>query len=300
MSAGSFALTQTERDAYEEDGFFVRREAYSADEMDRLQRRVASLVQYVEASDELASEQKELILRRNDRATAQTGEASLNSLFRVHMFSREIRAHMRGAQRLAAVRPLLGSDLFCPNDLYFLKPPGSGRPIAWHQDSWYFRNIYEASDGSPIEDASVGTWLAIDDATVENGCLRVLPGSHRAGVVDHLALAMREQLPVQHHAGVTPEMEASATPVEVPKGSLVFFNNALLHCSASNDSDTFRRAYVVHYMKSIVRDVGVGASRQRERVRQWGWSTIEAYICGRSVRGCVQTTPEKECLNWDA
>jgi len=290
-------LTDEERRTFEEDGYFVRPEMYGADEVDALSGHIEDLVALMEASDVLPDEQKDTILKRNPSAKVKTGAASLNSLYRIHTFSAMVRTHIRDSRRLAIAQDLVGPDLFCPNDLYFFKPPGTGRPIAWHQDSWYFSNTYVSSVGDSIEQASIGTWLALDDADEENGCLWVIPGSHQLGVVDHEDVESEGYL-LQKRIFVTDEMEAKEIPVEVPKGALVFFNNAVLHRSTPNRSNRFRRAYIVHYMKATIQRTEKRKNRMRPPSAQ-DWGSVEAYICGRSYPGCVQTTPEEYSLKWD-
>ena len=285
-------LTAEDRETYAKDGFFIRPNAFDTDEIDTLRDRIEDLVELIETSDVLTEKQKQAILKHNVGATS--GPASLNSITRLHRFSALVRSHIRDPRQLDAVTQIVGSDLFCPNDLYFFKPPGTGQPIAWHQDSWYFRNTYVSSIGDAIEQASIGTWLALDDADEENGCLWVIPGSHRLGVIDHSQVEESDKYLLQKRVTVSDEMEERAIPVEVPKGALVFFNNALLHRSTPNRSDRFRRAYIVHYMKATIQH-----TRNRQRIVEGTehWATMEMYICG--VPGSVQTTPEKNSLNWD-
>ena len=287
-------LTAEDRETYAKDGFFIRPNAFDTDEIDTLRDRIEDLVELIETSDVLPQKQKQAILKHNVGTEATSGPTSLNSITRLHRFSALVRSHIRDPRQLDAVTQIVGSDLFCPNDLYFFKPPGTGRPIAWHQDSWYFRNTYVSSIGDAIEQASIGTWLALDDADEENGCLWVIPGSHRLGVIDHSQVEESDKYLLQKRVTVSDEMEERAIPVEVPKGALVFFNNALLHRSTPNRSDRFRRAYIVHYMKATIQH-----TRNRQRIVEGTehWATMEMYICG--VPGSVQTTPEKNSLNWD-
>ncbi len=290
-----YGLTEEEREKYAKDGFFIRSNAFDTDEVDALRDRVEDLVALIETSDVLTEKQKQVILKRNVKTDVMSGPASLNSIWRLHTFSALVRSHIRDPRRLDAVTEIVGSDLFCPNDLYFFKPPGTGRPIAWHQDSWYFRNTYVSSVGDAIEQATIGTWLALDDADEQNGCLWVIPGSHRLGVVDHSQVESDDYL-LQKRVTASDEMEERAIPVAVPKGALVFFNNALLHRSTPNRSDRFRRAYIVHYMKATIRHIK-NTQWVLEGTQHWG--TTEMYICGQQVPGCVQTTPEKESMDWD-
>ena len=124
----------------------------------------------------------------------------------------------------------------CMQSMLFAKPPGL-QGQAWHQDERYI----------PTRDRSlIGAWIALDDATIENGCLWVLPGSHRHGYL----------WPTRDH-GQPDEFDSAdeaygfddsrAIAVEVPAGSVVFFNGYLLHRSLRNRSERFRRALVNHY-----------------------------------------------------
>lgn len=288
-------LTAEEREKYAKDGFFIRADTFDTYEIDALRDRIEDLVELIETSDVLTEKEKQAILKRNAGTDATSGPTSLNSITRLHRFSALVRSHIRDPRRLDAVTEIVGRDLFCPNDLYFFKPPGTGRPIAWHQDSWYFRNIYISSVGDAIDQSTIGTWLALDDADEENGCLWVIPGSHRLGVIDHSEVESDDYL-LQKRVTVSDEMEERAIPVEVPKGALVFFNNALLHRSTPNRSDRFRRAYIVHYMKATIQHTG-NRPRFPEGTEHWG--TPEMYICGRQLSGCVQTTLEKDSMDWD-
>jgi phytanoyl-CoA hydroxylase len=127
----------------------------------------------------------------------------------------------------------------CMQSMLFLKPPGL-QGQAWHQDERFI----------PTRDRSlIGAWMALDDATTENGCLWVIPGSHRDGVL----------FPFRDHGRpdeFDPTDEAydfdasGAIPVEVQTGDVVFFNGYLLHRSLKNRSNGTRRALVNHYMSA--------------------------------------------------
>ena len=295
VDATTHGLTAEEREKYAKDGFFIRSAAFDVYEIDALRDQIEDLVELIETSDVLTEKEKQAILKRNAGTDATSGPASLNSITRLHRFSALVRSHIRDPRRLDAVAEIVGRDLFCPNDLYFFKPPGTGRPIAWHQDSWYFRNTYVSSVGDAIDQSTIGTWLALDDADEENGCLWVIPGSHSEGIIDHSQVESDDYL-LQKRVTVSDEMEERAMPVEVPKGALVFFNNALLHRSTPNRSDRFRRAYIVHYMKATIQSTG---NRPRIPAGTEQWGTPEMYICGRQLPECVQTTLEKDSMDWD-
>jgi ectoine hydroxylase-related dioxygenase (phytanoyl-CoA dioxygenase family) len=140
------------------------------------------------------------------------------------------------SQITAAHLPYWDGSVKCMQSMVFVKPPNF-QGQAWHQDEIYI----------PTRDRSlIGAWIAIDDATLENGCLWVIPGSHRQGY-----------LYPQHDHGNPDEFdfaqesfgfdESQETPVEVKAGTLVFFNGYLLHRSRKNRSNIYRRVLVNHY-----------------------------------------------------
>lgn len=138
-----------------------------------------------------------------------------------------------------AITGVIGPDVKMMQSMLFIK--AEGKPgQAWHQDETHI----------PTRDCSLtAVWLALDDATVENGCLWVLPGSHR----DHVLYPDRDQ----HDPRFDCTKEAygftgqNAVPVELPAGSAVVFNGYLLHRSLPNTGHHgMRRAYVTHYMNA--------------------------------------------------
>jgi phytanoyl-CoA hydroxylase len=124
----------------------------------------------------------------------------------------------------------------CMQSMLFVKAPGLPGQ-AWHQDERFI----------PTRDRSLlGAWIAIDDATVDNGCVWVLPGSHRNGYL----WPTRPHGEVGEFDGADESFgfdQTAAVPVEVERGSVVFFNGYLLHKSHRNRSDGYRRALVNHY-----------------------------------------------------
>jgi hypothetical protein len=139
----------------------------------------------------------------------------------------------------AAHLPFWDGRVKCMQSMLFLKPPGL-QGQAWHQDERYI----------PTRDRSlIGAWLALDDADIENGCLWVLPGSHKMGYLyptrDH---GRRDEFDASDEAYGFDDSEAVA--VEVHAGDVVFFNGYLLHRSFRNRSNRTRRALVNHYMNA--------------------------------------------------
>jgi phytanoyl-CoA hydroxylase len=135
----------------------------------------------------------------------------------------------------------IGPNVKCMQSMLFIKH--AGKPgQAWHQDE----------DFIPTRDRSLGAaWIALDDATVDNGCLWVIPGSHRHGILWPLKPHGSAEYDVTPGSVDFPYRDEDAIPVEVPAGSIVFFHGYLLHKSLKNRRMTgFRRALVNHYMSA--------------------------------------------------
>jgi uncharacterized protein YndB with AHSA1/START domain len=127
----------------------------------------------------------------------------------------------------------------CMQSMLFFKPPGL-QGQAWHQDERFI----------PTRDRSlVGAWIALDDATIDNGCIWVLPGSHRTGMIHPTRPHSRVE-EFDHSDEAYGFDESAAVPVEVRAGSVVFFNGYLLHRSFRNRSNGTRMALVNHYMNA--------------------------------------------------
>ncbi len=120
----------------------------------------------------------------------------------------------------------------------------SGKPgQAWHQDEFFI----------PTRDRSLcGGWIALDDATVENGCLWVIPGSHKSSVIWEMGEHGDRRFDCAQESRGFPYTDADSVPVEVEAGSIVFFNGYLLHRSLPNRAaqGCFRRSLVNHYMSA--------------------------------------------------
>ncbi len=138
----------------------------------------------------------------------------------------------------SVVAPLLGNDIDVFQSMFILKNPGAwGQP--WHQDSYYFN-----FDQQP----QIGLWLAISEATLENGCLSVLPGSHRNPILAHVP--DRRAGANQGYLEILDLDEGAAIPVLMDPGDLLVFNSFLLHRSVDNCGATRRAAMVYHYSRA--------------------------------------------------
>jgi len=122
------------------------------------------------------------------------------------------------------------------------KPPEVGGVVRWHQDETYL-----AADPGPV----IGLWWGLEDATAENGALRVVPGAHH----EALRLRFRREGRRTWHETLdpTPLPEAGAVTLEVPAGTLIAFHGRLPHASAPNRSPRSRVAATLHAVDAQAR-----------------------------------------------
>ena len=141
------------------------------------------------------------------------------------------------SQITAAHIPFWDGSVKCMQSMLFVKPSGF-QGQSWHQDEIYI----------PTRDRSlIGGWIAMDDATVENGCLWVIPGSHQMG---YLYSQKPHDNPEEFDSADLESYgfdETLEVPIEVKTGTVVFFNGYLLHRSRKNQGQTYRRVLVNHY-----------------------------------------------------
>jgi ectoine hydroxylase-related dioxygenase (phytanoyl-CoA dioxygenase family) len=142
------------------------------------------------------------------------------------------------------VQDLLGTERVSTflSQFIFKNPGAWGQP--WHQDSYYF----------PFEPPRpvVGVWLAVTEATLANGCLHVLPGSHREPVHEHVP--DRRPGAQYGYVEIVDYDMAASVPVLMQPGDLLLFDSHLMHRSTDNGSDGLRAAMVYHYAPSATVD----------------------------------------------
>ncbi|MBE7462372.1 MAG: phytanoyl-CoA dioxygenase family protein [Planctomycetes bacterium] len=160
-------------------------------------------------------------------------------LHQVHRISPVMMKYIAHPGMAQVLSQIVAPDVKCMQSMLFVKPPDFPGQ-AWHQDELYI----------PTRDRSLtGGWIAIDEATKANGCLWVVPGSHRTGYL--WPQKAHEQPDEFDFAPMSYGFdEREEIPVEVPAGSAVFFNGYTLHRSRRNRSNIYRRVLVNHYMNA--------------------------------------------------
>ena len=140
------------------------------------------------------------------------------------------------------MKDLLGPNVIGWGCHFFCKLPHDGKRVAWHQDASYW----------PLTPTKTATlWLAIDDADVENACMRFIPGSHLAGHIAYERSGQTEgNVLDQTVAGV--ERFGEPVDVELKAGEASIHSDLLLHGSEANDSDRRRCGLTLRYCAAEV------------------------------------------------
>ena len=256
-----FRLTPEERLSWDDNGYFVRYDVFTEEENDSL-AQVADEIAIGKRPFPAKSINQNALVR--DGKVDASGVNAMHCIHHINKHSPEFLARTRDPRLTDPIVDLIGPNILGLNNLYIWKPPGIGLGFPWHQDKWYFNNQY-------ITTKTVGTWTAIDDADVDNGCLYVIPGSHKNEVHEHVNLAGSQQNEFKLALGARDE---DGVAVEVPARSVVFFNNQLLHKSMDNHSERFRRCNVAHYICAYSERV---QNQNAKYVRPVSWVRGETY-----------------------
>ncbi|MDZ7638688.1 MAG: phytanoyl-CoA dioxygenase family protein [Bryobacterales bacterium] len=148
---------------------------------------------------------------------------------------------------VACVKDLLGENVIGWGCHFFCKMPNDGKVVSWHQDASYW----------PLSDSkTVTVWLAIDDADIENACMRFLPGTHTLG---HITYRLSEQDEANVLNQTVENIEQYGAPVynELRAGQISMHSDLLLHGSEANMSPRRRCALTLRYCAADVR-AGLG------------------------------------------
>ena len=157
---------------------------------------------------------------------------------------------------LALVERLIGEAPVLFQSMALLKPPRLGRDKPWHQDAAYFQ--------IELDTKVVGCWIALDEATIENGCMVIAPGSHLKGPVVHFR---RRDWQICD----TDVDNSGAVAVPLKPGGLLIFQSLLHHGTPPNDSGLRRRALQFHY-----RPQSAPLTSQEERLAIFGGEGLGA------------------------
>jgi non-haem Fe2+, alpha-ketoglutarate-dependent halogenase len=227
MPAG---LTRQQLEQYERDGVVFPVRVFSEDEAEGFRRAL-------------------------DRLKAACGPGAIKRFDNLHLFfDWAYRLVTRGAL-LDAVEGVLGREILVEATVVFYKPPRDPGYVSWHQDS-----LYSGWHLTP----STSAWVALTPSTRANGCVRVVPGSHSRGLLDHRII--RDDPNLLNRRGEKVEMEVGedeAVDLVLRPGEMSLHHSNIVHGSNPNSSDEPRVGFIVRF----VTDRATNRARPLLRVR---------------------------------
>jgi len=156
-----------------------------------------------------------------------------------HLLFKWLDDMIRDTRVLDPVEQLIGPDILCWNTLFWIKEAGSGSFVSWHQDTRYW---------GLSSDKVVTAWLALSPARVENGCMRVMPGTHRGDVLAHEDRYHADNMLTRGQEISTDLDEDAAVHMPLSPGQFSIHNYRLAHASGPNSGDDRRIGVSMHFM----------------------------------------------------
>lgn len=244
-SREKYALSADELRAWSEDGFLIQPSVFREDELRELRDAAEAVVVQATALCEGGSAYRIDGNRyvESGCATIQFEHAPGSSTIRViepfHRLHPRLDALVDDPRLVQPMRSLVGAeDVSLWTDKLNLKRPHEGSRFRFHQDSPYWADDCEHVDRLP------NVMIVLDEASQENGCLRVIRGSHRQGMLPGIEDESTLGPLFTDPRCFDRECEVAAV---MPAGSLLFFSPHLVHGSEPNSSDAARRALVLTY-----------------------------------------------------
>jgi phytanoyl-CoA hydroxylase len=219
---------------YQDNGYLVVHDALSAGEIDDLRRETVAICRGARGAVH------GILPHSPDESDDEVMRNYLCIHF-PHKISTVMEKYVAHPAIVEVLTGVIGANVKCMQSMLFIK--AAGKPgQAWHQDE----------DFIPTRDRSLtGAWIAMDDATIDNGCLWVLPGSHHHGILWEMRKQDDPRFDCTDESYGFPYRDEDAIPVEVKAGAVVFFNGYLLHRSLPNTRPSgYRRVLVNHYMSA--------------------------------------------------
>ena len=228
---------------YAERGFVVARDLFKPAEMQPWRERFRRIV-----NGEIAPAERMLVMRDVMVAKGAVSPAEPEKrIAKIQDFERDrvlFEGYVRHPRLLERVIQFTGPDVKSIHTMLINKPPDVDGRHPLHQDLLYF----------PFRPADriVATWTALEPCTRENGCLVVVPGTHRGKLLEHEEMDWEY---VNHmYLGVRGlGSEVERVHLEMQPGDTVFFHPKLIHGSGQNRTDGFRRAISAHYASAACR-----------------------------------------------
>ncbi|MBZ0296475.1 MAG: phytanoyl-CoA dioxygenase family protein [Anaerolineae bacterium] len=230
---GLDAVTDAHVQRFHEQGFLVVYDAFTPQEV---QDGLDGLVNVI-VNEEVAAGKVSIDIEAKARDIFyELSDESRQDAVRKLMWFTQVEPRLKTMAEkpalLDVLQRLIGEPPQLFQDMALMKPPHIGREKPWHQDFAYFN--------MPLNTSVVGVWIAMDEALVENGCMFLIPGTHKSGPVVHFQRRDWQICDTDVHVA-----ESLAIPLK--PGSCLLFDGLLHHGTPPSHSDKRRRAVQFHY-----------------------------------------------------
>lgn len=242
-------LTEEQIDSFRENGFLKYGRVLDDAQTRALRDR---LTEVMEGRSAAKPEAMRNLLGGSERVVVQVVNIwEADDRFREHLYNPAI---------CEMVAQLIGTDVLRVwHDQVQYKPPRNGGPTDWHQDHPFWPIIQPAD--------LVSAWVALEDADIENGCMWMVPRSHKWGAHKGGNIGSTADFQPAYDPALVPEGETvEAVPCPVKAGEVMFHHCLTWHGSPPNQSDRGRPAIAVHYMPGYTRYEPTGSHLVEHRV----------------------------------
>ncbi|MBE7464710.1 MAG: phytanoyl-CoA dioxygenase family protein [Planctomycetes bacterium] len=244
-------VTQAQIDFFHTNGFLALDAITTRADVERLQ----STYDRIFAQKAGREEGNQFDLGGSDEDGKQEG---LPQILNPMKYAPELADMLARVNARAVAQQLLGEGCMDRGSHAILKPAGHGVPTPWHQDEAYW--------GPDLVYRSLSVWIPLQDATVENGCLWFVPGSHKLEVLPHRCIGGDTRI----HGLELVDAERhtrNAVACPIPAGGATFHLNGTLHYAGPNRTNQPRRALILGF--------GLDA-KKRETPRRFPWNEVKA------------------------
>ncbi|KAK7099657.1 phytanoyl-CoA dioxygenase domain-containing protein 1-like [Littorina saxatilis] len=212
---------------------------------------------YISPLDVLTTEEAKELRANFNHCEEEIGQDNATySLHNTHMTTEWVLRLATHPKMLAPLKAILGPSLILLDSRFITKyptPEEKNAFVAWHQDVRYWG----------VEGDVVSVWLAVDDADIENGCMHVIPGSHKMGILQHDSADKDGNLLTSNQAIPLDLFDVTkSTPCPLKAGQMSLHHGHIVHGSETNRSSRRRCGYVIRYIATTAKPI-IDADRPR-------------------------------------
>jgi phytanoyl-CoA hydroxylase len=234
-------LSPAERAAFQEQGYLAMDGLFSPLEVESYKAALADVINGRTVKDQSLYIQEEPYFKQGGTdERVDERELRVRKVFYFVQIEPRLASAAAHSRLLNLLDQLIDPGHRMIQDMALLKPPFHGSEKPWHQDTAYF-------DWTPLG-GIIGAWIALDEATVENGCMQVIPGTQLEGPIAHFHL---------RDCQIPDERVQADRVVVVPlkPGGVLFFSGLIHHGTPPNSSGDRRRALQFHYAAANCRNM---------------------------------------------